>query len=64
MKKVYRKLTQEQKDRGVIFSSQLQPNGYMHEVLGDDERAYEKIANLKDDSFFNKSPYTSNEIRT
>jgi hypothetical protein len=60
MRKVYKKLTEEQKKRGVIFSSQLMPNGTLHEVT-EENRA--DIGRLSDDSFFNKSHYTYNEIR-
>jgi hypothetical protein len=63
MRKQYRKLTQEQKARGVIFSSQLLPNGVLHEVMQDDKDIDEHIKRLKDDKFFNGSPYSVNEIR-
>ena len=64
MKKLYRKLTQEQKDRGVIFSSQLLPGGIVHEVFDycDDKEEY--IKRLKSDRFFNPSHFTVNLIRT
>ena len=49
--------------KGVIFSSQLMPNGTLHEVFKDDEDSEEHIRRLKDDKFFNESPFTHNEIR-
>lgn len=49
-------LTQEQKDRGVIFSSVLYcDNGTeptLHEVMKDDPDKYEQIKLLKDVTFF------------
>ena len=63
MKKTYLKLTNDQKARGVIFSSQLMPNGTIHEVLENEGRASEKIERLYNDKFFDNSPYTHNEIR-
>lgn len=53
-----RNLTKEQKERGVIYSSELivTNNPHIervrHEVYGDDEDASRKIRNLKDVSFF------------
>lgn len=51
------KLTEDQKERGVIFSSQL--NNYtlgsideVHEVFANDPNRYETIKNLKDVEFF------------
>lgn len=74
MKKVYRKLTKDQKARGVIFSSQLLPGSTIHEVFYPqsggpvDMQVFkdiqEKIARLKDDKFFNGSIYKINEIRS
>ncbi len=67
MKKIYKDLTQDQKNRGVIFSSQLLPNGTLHEVtkgnLYNCSKGKSKITLLLDDSFFNNSPYKFNEIR-
>lgn len=63
MRKVNKKLTQEQIDRGVIFSSRLMPNGTLHEVLDTDEDQQQTIIRLQDDSFFKNSPYKYNEIR-
>lgn len=58
-KNVYRKLTKQQKENGVIYSSQLivlnNPaieNGVIHEVKKDDPRRTEKIKNLKNVRFF------------
>lgn len=57
----YRKLTADQKNRNIIYSSQLivtnNPaieNGVIHEVKADDPRRAEKINNLKDVSFFKR----------
>lgn len=74
MKKQYRKLTKEQKQRGVIFSSELLPTiGTMrtiHEVFkpqnnttAEWQEVEEEIRRLKDDKFFNNSPYKINEVR-
>lgn len=63
MKKTYLKLTDDQKVRGVIFSSQLMPGGTLHEVFENEGRANEKIERLYNDKFFNSSNYTHNEIR-
>ena len=69
MKKVYKKLTQEQLSRGVIFSSTLskyrteQTADTIHEVLNSDADKSEVIARLKNDKFFNASPWTYNIIR-
>jgi len=70
MKKVYHKLTEEQKTRGVIFSSTLSTNKVelmgdtVHEVLKDDEEPGHHIELLKNDKFFNNSPYKYNIIRS
>ena len=64
MKKKYLKLTKEQKERGVIFSSELIGGKGIHEVFETDKDAEETIKNLKDDSFFNESPFAYNEIRS
>ena len=57
MRKIYRKLTKDQKDAGVVFSSCLSPvkyeTGTIHEVMADDPDRENKIRNLKDDKFFN-----------
>jgi len=64
MRKVYKKLTKEQKTKGVIFSSQLQPGGTAHEVFKNDENKHKVIARLEDDKFFNNSSnFKYNEIR-
>ena len=51
------KLTKEQKERGVIFSSQLVNHtignpGTLHEVYASDADKLEQIERLKDVSFF------------
>lgn len=69
MRKLYRKLTDDQKARGVIFSSTLsrfkneQPNDYVHEVKEDTPDKNEVIRRLMDDSFFRNSPFKYNIIR-
>jgi hypothetical protein len=65
MRKVYKQLTADQKARGVIFSSQLQPSEGrgLHEVLATDTDKEQVIARLLDDKFFNNSPYKFNEVR-
>lgn len=70
MRKVYRKLTKDQVDRGVVFSSTLskatveQPCDYRHEVFADSEDKERIIYNLKHDAFFNDSPWKYNIIRS
>jgi len=68
MRKIYRKLTKEQKAAGIIFSSCLSPvkyeTGTIHEVKNDDPKKEEKIRNLKDDKFFDGSQFKYNIIRT
>lgn len=69
MRKIYRKLTKDQKERGVIFSSTLSryttelATDTMHEVFADDADKWVTIERLKDDSFFNGSPWKYNIIR-
>ena len=69
MRKVYKKLTDEQKKRGVIFSSCLSvgrtetEEDTEHEVLNDDVDKWDTIARLKDDKFFNSSHWNFNIIR-
>ena len=71
MKKIYRELTADQKERGVIFSSTLsvhtfeQPEDLTHEVFDYWDKAEQErvIKNLKDDSFFDESPWRFNIIR-
>ena len=68
MRKIYRKLTKEQKEAGVIFSSCLSStryeNGTIHEVKADDPDRENIIRRLKDDKFFNGFQYKYNIIRT
>lgn len=69
MKKVYKKLTDEQLKRNVIFSSCLsiqrteQTGDTIHEVLKDDTDITEHINRLKNDNFFNASHFKFNIIR-
>ena len=69
VKKVYKKLTDEQRARGVVFASTLstqtveQPDDNIHEVLKDAEDRDITINRLLDDSFFNKSHWKYNIVR-
>ena len=69
MRKVYKQLTEEQKSRGVIFSSCLKGapmymmNDMVHEVFEDSHDRDGMIRRLKDDKVFNGSPWKYNEIR-
>ena len=69
MRKIYKSLTADQKERGIIFSSTLSryttelTTDVMHEVHHDDPDKWNKISNLKNDSFFNDSPWKYNIIR-
>jgi hypothetical protein len=69
MRKVYKKLTEDQKKRNVIFSSCLSvynyetSDGIIHEVLNTDEDKNEQIRRLLDDKFFNSSHFKFNIIR-
>lgn len=71
MKKIYKKLTDEQRERGVIFSSCLSKDrteryeDIVHEVQNDNKQGEIVIKRLKDDSSFDSSPnYNYNIIRT
>lgn len=53
----FRKLTKEQRERGVIYSSSIVRTGereqdHIHEVMRNDPNRWEKISNLKDVTFF------------
>ena len=65
--KIYKKLTDKQKNKGVVFSSSLSidrtEGETIHEVFKDDLEGDLKIDRLLDDKFFNKSPYNFNIIR-
>ena len=70
MIKVYRKLTKDQKSRGVVFSSTLSPRPTddiegltTHEVLSTNKDREEIINRLLDDSFFDGSMFKYNIIR-
>jgi len=69
MKKVYMDLTEDQKARGIMFTSTLsterteQEGDTTHEVEEDNIDRHNMIRRLKDDSFFNDSPWTYNIIR-
>ncbi len=71
MKKIYKKLTKEQKEKGIVFTSTLSEHttesflDTTHEVFESDEDKNEQIRRLKDDDFFNESPlWKYNIIRT
>lgn len=68
IKKIYRKLTKDQKDRGVVFSSSLSPCKYetdtVHEVFGYTSEDYKTMERLKDDKFFRGSHFNYNIIRS
>ena len=70
MQKVHKKLTKEQKGRGVVFTSTLstgrteKPEDCTHEVMADSESRFRTMRRLEDDSFFNDSPWSYNIIRT
>ena len=63
MNKQYLQLTEEQKKRGVVFSSQFMPGTVIHEVLASDTDKQKIISRLLTDSFFDNSPYQYNKIR-
>ena len=68
MKTAYLKLTKEQRERGVVFSSQLFPGGTLHEITRDEwredeEAARAKEARLRDVRFFHSSPFTRHEVK-
>lgn len=70
MQKVYKKLTKDQKERGVIFSSCLSKSttetakDTVHEVMKGDPNKDKVIQRLKDDSFFRDGPWKYNIIRS
>jgi len=69
MKKVYKRLTADQKARSVIFSSTLSEyreemqGDTIHEVKADTPDRDTIIKRLKDDKFFNDSSFKFNIIR-
>lgn len=72
MRKIYKNLTKDQRERGVIFSSTLSSsttelsNDVIHEVFETDVDKYGIIARLKDDKWFNGNTcgWRYNIIRT
>lgn len=70
MRKIYKKLTKDQIARGVIFSSTLskhtteQSTDTIHEVMANDPERGIMIRNLKNDKFFDGSPWKYNIIRS
>ena len=69
MRKINKKLSKEQIERGVIFASTLSRSttelldDTTHEVLESDRDKDDQIRRLLDDSFFNNSPWKYNIIR-
>ena len=69
MKKIHKKLTEEQINRGIIFSSCLsefrteQTNDTIHELTGKEEDYQVQLIRLYDDTFFNKSHWNFNILR-
>jgi len=69
MKKVFKKLTEEQKRNGVMFSSALskfrteRQEDRIHKVYKDDKNKDVVIDRLLDDKSFNHSPWKYNIIR-
>lgn len=75
VRKIYRKLTKEQKERGVVFASTLSTTTSddvegrtTHEITREEWRenekeARQKMQRLKDDKFFNRSHFRYNIIR-
>ena len=70
MEKIYKELTEDQKNRRVLFSSCLSvskselENDTIHEVKATDQDSNERIARLKNDKFFNDSHWKYNIIRS
>lgn len=69
MRNKYLKLTKDQRERGVVFSSQLISTdgtagpGEIKEIMRGEEGADIKQERLRDASFFANSPWDVNEIR-
>lgn len=69
MRKIYKKLKEEQVKRGVVFSSCLSvgktelDEDTIHEVFKDTPEGDIIIRRLKDDKFFNESHFKFNIIR-
>lgn len=73
MEKIYKELTEEQRERGVCFSScfstqrtEQTNEGTIHEVLNTmtEQEQEERIKRLRNDKFFNNSSFKYNIIRT
>jgi len=69
MRKIYKKLTKEQKDAGIIFSSCLsterteQETDTIHSLKGNEKDYLVQRKRLLNDSFFNDSPFNYNIVR-
>lgn len=69
MRKIYKQLTEEQRKKGIVFTSTLSEHttewhgDTTHEVLESDKGKEEKIARLLNDKFFNNSHFKYNIIR-
>ena len=70
MRKIYKDLSKEDKEKGIIFKSTLSEhtteayNDTTHTVYDTDKDKLETIKRLKDDNFFNNSFFKYNIIRT
>ena len=70
MKTIYKKLTDEQKERDIIFSSTLsiyrteQSTDTTHELTGKEDDYHEQKRRLLDTSFFRNSHFKYNIVRT
>jgi hypothetical protein len=72
VRKIYKKLTKEQINKGVVFSSTLSTqktemlNDTTHEVFKTEspQEQEQHIKRLKDDNFFNASHFKYNIVRT
>ena len=69
MKKVNKKLTKDQKSKGIIFTSTLSEYRFettkdtTYEVFSSDSDKWDKIDELKDDKSFDNSHFNFNIIR-
>jgi len=69
MRKLWKALRKEDREKGIIFQSTLskfrteEPDDKTHSIHRDDVDIHDKKDRLLDDSFFNSSPYNFNIIR-
>jgi hypothetical protein len=70
MKKIYKKLSKERREKGIMFTSTLSNSKTEQEedsvaiVYAKDDEIEERIRRLKNDKFFDESPWEYNIIRT